>query len=165
MSSCVKVEVRDSVITDADYIAANMRQQDIDELAASGTRTPLQVLRESITDSIMCWTTLVNDRPAFVWGVVPMCMISGVGSIWMLGTDDLKLVRKQFIKYTPAYLEHILAAFPLIYNEVDTRNTVAIRWLKWLGFTFGDIRENPHSGVPFQYFEMRRIEPCASQLH
>jgi hypothetical protein len=80
---------------------------------------------------------------------------NGVGRIWLIGTDELvtKPLRSQFIRECPRYLAGMERMYKLLHNEIDERNTLHIRWLQWLGFTF--IRRIPEHGVqrlPFWEF-------------
>jgi hypothetical protein len=46
----------------------------------------------------------------------------------------------------------MLRDYPRLCNVVDVRNTVAIRWLKWLGFEF-NVPPAPHNGQLFLIFQ------------
>ena len=49
----------------------------------------------------------------------------------------------------------MLATYPLLRNYVDERNTMAIRWLEWLGFEILPVEPFGVEGLPFHPFEMR----------
>jgi hypothetical protein len=48
----------------------------------------------------------------------------------------------------------MLADYPVLRNYVDQRNTVSIRWLRWLGFRMGEPAVMGAARVPFVPFEM-----------
>jgi len=78
---------------------------------------------------------------------------NGVGRIWLSGTDELVTMKRQFIRESRRYLVGMESMYKLLHNEIDERNTLHIRWLQWLGFTF--IRRIPEHGVqrlPFLEF-------------
>lgn len=88
-----------------------------------------------------------------MFGCVPVDETSG--SVWLLGSDDLTQppLRKQFLAEGRVWLNQLHAFRPLLFNFVDARNTVHIRWLRWMGFTF--LRLHPEYGVerrPFWEF-------------
>lgn len=144
------------------YISTRLRRADLHELQAQSERTPAAILREGGMISLPSCTVVGNSgQPAGMFGVVPEG--SGVGRIWMLGTDELvaKPMRTQFIRESKNYLsglEHHFKIYKLLHNEIDERNTIHIRWLQWLGFTF--IRRIPEHGIhrlPFMEF----VKLCA----
>jgi len=49
-----------------------------------------------------------------------------------------------------------LAGYSHLENWVDARNTKAINWLRWLGFTVHDPVPFGVAGLPFHRFDMRR---------
>jgi len=83
-------------------------------------------------------------------GVVPNGLI---GSIWMVGTPDLKKISVSFLKNCQGVFKVLKNNFQLLHNYVDARNELHIRWLKWMGFTF--IKKHNHIGIeqlPFYEF-------------
>ena len=74
----------------------------------------------------------------------------------LLGTDamldDLQ-DQRTFLRQSKEVLRELHHQFILLFNEVDARNTVHIRWLRWMGFTF--VRYRPNYGTegrPFYEF-------------
>ncbi len=139
------------------WLANNIRRADRDEVAAEGGRGPLAALRDSLAASIAAWTGAVGDRPVCMFGVCPIDILGGIGSPWLLGTDEIKRYALSFLRLNKQYLPKMLELFPRLVNYVDVRNTVSIRWLKWLGFKL-DPEPVPYGiwGMPFYRFEMKR---------
>lgn len=143
--------VREYVPSDADEIAQQMRQADRDEVAAHSGSTPYDAVTRGMSLSeIRC--TIVR-----AWGHKPVGVfgVTEDGTIWCLGTDDLtrKPLVYQFMKECRRYVDLLHASYPLLHNVIDARNTVHIKWLRWMGFQF--IRRIPHFGVenkPFLEF-------------
>ncbi|MGL5918127.1 MAG: phage protein Gp13 family protein [Cetobacterium sp.] len=151
-------EVRDG---DIEFIAKHMRQADVMEVQATvgSVYSLLDALRQAVSYSaIAC--TVVGDNPAAVFGVAPVSDIEGV--IWLLGTDELtsKSLKREFLKQSRDYLDRLQEFRPLLFNYVDERNTLHIRWLKWVGCTF--IKRHEHYGHEQRPFlEFTRIKACA----
>jgi hypothetical protein len=84
-----------------------------------------------------------------------------VGQVWMVATDQLLDHQKEFLRYTHSFIDKLHDHYPLLFNWVDARNTVHLKWLKWSGFTFINYHEKwGPLGLPFYTFV--RIRPCAS---
>ena len=139
---------------DEQYIAACLRKADRQELSALSDRDPVEVLREGGMISRLCVTIIGNSGlGAGMCGVVDEG--NGVGKIWMLGTAELvsRPMQKQFLRESKLYLRGLERIYRLIHNTIDERNTVHIRWLRFMGFTF--IQRIPEHGIrrlPFWEF-------------
>ena len=147
--------------SDAEYIAQHLRTADLGEIQASAGADPLAAIRFCAAASgILC--TIVGQHPAAIYGVVPVDDITG--AVWLLGTDELTAppLRRQFLTESRAYLDRLHDFRPLLFNYVDERNTLHIRWLKWVGCTF----INRHEKYGFEqrpFLEFVRIKPpCVS---
>lgn len=134
-------------------IAANMRQADRDEVAASSGRSPLSALSYSFRHSRWCWVALIDGKPEVIFGVGDLNILGRVGAPWLLGSDAIWQHRKEFMRRSAWWRDQLLARYSVLRNVVDCRNSASIRWLGWLGFRFSqpfDLR-----GHPFMLFEMR----------
>lgn len=144
----------------ARHIAANMRDQDREEVKASSGLDPRTAVALSILMSTRAFA--VTDR-----GGVPVCLLGvaphplpGVGVAWLLGTDGLLKEALQIARGSRPLLEALHEDFDLLWNYVDERNTVSKRWLRWMGFLPLGVKETV-SGHPFRIFA--RSRPCATQ--
>jgi len=146
--------VRGCLDGDADYIASRLRTADRQEIAANSGLPPRDAIQRCTDASvILCTVVGCSGRPCAVFGVVPCGPITGC--IWLLGTDELVSppVRRQFIAEGRVWLDRLHDFRPLLFNFVDERNTLHIRWLKWVGCTF--INRHPtygHEARPFLEF-------------
>lgn len=146
-----------------EYIAANMRTDDVNEIWAQSMAKPLYSLQYAVRVSKLSWTIMIDDEPVALFGVGAASMINSIGSPWLLGTDKILTIKKPFLKGCPLYLKKMLNSFDTLQNVIDVRNKVSIRWLKWLGF---DILEPQPYGpfkMPFHVFKMQREKLCANQ--
>jgi hypothetical protein len=138
------------------WLASNMSEADRDECMASVGLGPYRALADSLERSVAAWTGMVDDsRPVCMFGVSPMDILGGVGSPWLLGTPEIRKHAKTFLRLNRQYVPRMLDLFPVLVNYVDARHTVAIRWLKRLGFLF-DPEPVAYGlwGLPFYRFEM-----------
>ena len=138
-------------------VAKDMREADVLEVSATGN-LPYESLTEGFNLSSRCWTGLVDNRPAAIFGVAPMSVLGGVGSPWLLGTDTCMKVKREFLTGSKPYVEQMLGLYPRLVNYVDVRNTASIRWLKWLGFEIHEPIPFGLSGELFHPFEMMRAQ-------
>jgi len=134
-----------------------MRQPDRAEVAAAAGMGPFRALSDSLQRSAAAWTGMVNDEPVCMFGVTPVDILGGVGSPWLLGTNEVERYAITFLRLNKGYVAKMLELFPHLQNYVDVRNGMSIRWLKWLGFRF-DPEPVPYGiwGLPFYRFHMQK---------
>lgn len=141
--------------TDAHAIelAPRMRAADIREIEAAIGVAPLQALRMSLTRSTEAWAGTVEGEVACIFGVGPLSLLGGEGCPWLLGSDLMARHAMAFARRNRAMVARWLATYPVLRNHVDARNTQAIRWLGWLGFTVKPPVPYGVSRLPFHPFE------------
>lgn len=136
-------------------VGNNIRQADYDEVKASCGLHPITAISEGVKMSTKSWTALYNGKPACIFGVTPVSIMTGTGCPWMLGTSDILKMKRKFLIKSKDVVKEMLEICPILINYVDTRNKVSIRWLRWLGFTVYDPEPYGLNGEPFHRFEMR----------
>ena len=119
-------------------IADSMRQADINEVWASDNHTPLQALMDGWEQSDYSSIAAYEDHPLVMFGLVKRDLLSGVGIIWMLGSNDALKYRRNFLTLTPLVIDEMLTICSRLTNMVHCKNRESVRWLKWLGFTLDD---------------------------
>jgi len=138
-------------------LAANLRQQDRDELDAGGHTDHERAIRESVKASDWTNTILIDGRVAAIFGVARFgTMLDPRGIPWALGTDLVPQNRRALARLARVYIRAMLRDYPHLVNAVHARNTVAVRWLKRSGFVFGPAHTLPN-GETFHTFEMRHV--------
>jgi hypothetical protein len=153
----VRIEVRPASFTDVDPIASRMREADKREVWAAGLMRPDQALAESLRSSRRAWTGLLEDRPVAMFGCASMARLTGSGSAWLLGTDDLAIIPMRFAKESRRWVGTMLEVFNPLVNWVDARNTASISWLEWLGADISPAAPWGALGLPFHRFEVRHV--------
>lgn len=136
-------------------IAANMRLDDVREIWAAGQRTPLVSLKMSVALG-RHKTIMLADKPVGMFGVTPLSCIGRHGSPWLLGTDELARHSRSFLKGCLRHFPEVTNGFEFLENYVDARNTVSIRWLKWLGFVIMEPEPYGPFKLPFHRFYMEK---------
>lgn len=138
-------------------IARRMRAADADECRAMAGLSPLDGLRSSMLRS-EAYTALVNGQPEAMFGTSDINVLAGIGSAWLLGTDEVTRHPKEFLRMSREWLAKPFTRYSVLRNVVSVENSASIRWLKWLGATFSDPIDV--GGKPFVLFELRK-ERCA----
>jgi hypothetical protein len=127
------------------YVAEYIRSADRAELTALG-RQPEQSLRDGARLSQLCFTIWMEGNPAAIFGA------TSEGAIWLLGTPAIERHTVWFLKNSQRWVNLLHSCSPVLWNWVDARNTVHIRWLRWLGFQFHDpvaLGVNGEMFIPF----------------
>jgi|SRR5580704_117825 hypothetical protein len=96
------------------------------------------------------WAGMVDGEIACLWGLAPPTFLSENAYLWLLTTDLVEEHKFLFIRYSQRYVEEMLKVYPRIVGHVETTNTQAIRWIRWLGAKIGE----PENG--FRPFTIRR---------
>ena len=142
---------------DAAELAANLRDQDAEELRAAGVLNAELAIADGIRRSPLCWTARVDGEIACVFGVAPFgTALDPRGVPWMLGTPLVPKHRRTLQQMTPGYIAQMLEAFPHLLNQVHAKNTVATRWLRKMGFVLQPPMPVGPYGELFHLFEMKR---------
>tara|TARA_E500000318_G_C3569670_1_gene217221 strand:+ start:14447 stop:14905 length:459 start_codon:yes stop_codon:yes gene_type:complete len=148
----MKVHVRQSTQDDVEYLCDNLRPEDREEVLAShgSTREALQV---GFDESEECWTITVKDTGEIA-GIYGLARYDeDVAVPWLLTTPAIKKVWLPFLRGSRKWVEEANQKYPLLTNAVDADYTVAINWLRFVGFTF--IKKHEKWGVgnkPFLEF-------------
>lgn len=114
-------------------LAPRLRAEDCREVWASHRQLPLEALLVSLRSSPLAWTCLLEDEPAFSWGVAGK-LGENTGRPWLLASPDLLRVRRDFLLLSRKYVELMQQRFPLLENYVHGANLLSRRWLAWCGF-------------------------------
>ena len=149
-----EVEIREVEEGDVAVLVRNMREHDIQEVNAATHMGLRNAVQTSVIMSTYSKTGLVNDELVCMWGVCPISLLSGSGSPWMLGTDLITEKQRIFLRRSKPWLDDIRKDYRYLENFVDARNTMSIKWLKWLGFEMDEAEPYGIHGEPFHKFTM-----------
>ena len=131
--------VRQAEEGDIAVIAADPRAEDVAELWACGRVTPEEAMRFGLRHGGgECWVGTVDGVPVCMFGAVPASLLSRAGVPWMVGADELDRHALALVRRSKPAISAMKAVYDSLANVVDARNTSAIRWLRWCGFTVAD---------------------------
>jgi len=137
-----------TTLEDIKYLAPRLRYEDKREILASVGTTPLDALTLSYYSSNLVFT-IVNPKnePVAIFGVGDAG--NGVGGIWLLATDNLKDIKFPFLKENKKVINFLNTKYKILWNFVDCRNSLHIKWLKWCGFKFINKQKRGVLNKPF----------------
>lgn len=137
-----------------DDLARNISPADRAEIEAFDY-TPYDAIESSVHGSIEAFAWEINGRVACLFGVCQSLDVLGPVHPWMLTTPLLRSDWRFFARSSKRVVEAWAERYPHMKNYVDARHTVAIHWLKWLGFVVSrDATLIGSKQVPFHAFEM-----------
>ncbi len=151
----MKYYARKASIHDALYLAPRLRPADADEVRASHGVAPREALLLCLQSASHAYSLMIDNKVVGMFGVSPV--EEGVGSPWMLCSDEAHRASAQFLRINQKWVDVLQSKYPLLMNYVDARNTKAIRWLRWCGFRLIALRPYGVEGRPF--YEFCRINP------
>jgi len=130
-----------------------MRKEDRDEVLAASGLSPHKALMNGYVLSTECFT-IIEQGSGLPLGMFGYRIIEKglLGTVWMLATDRLVEHRWSFLRGSRKRIDYMQSRVPLLYNTVDVRNDVHIKWLHWLGFRFVRVIKAGKAQLPFAEF-------------
>jgi hypothetical protein len=128
-----------------------MRDIDRRECLAMG-KSPKEALRMSLRDSLHALTAIdPGGKPLAMLGVYAVGMLSGTGSPWLLGRDEVFNYGRDLLILGPRLFSWWHETFDVLENLVSVENVKAIRLLnKWGAQVGGPV--HTYGGVDFTRF-------------
>ena len=147
-----KAYVRDAELKDVLVLSKTMRKQDREEIYASNCVSPLEALVLPFTiEGARNYSIMgIGDEGVIgMFGCTPS-LEKDYGCAWLLSSEILLKHRKQFLKECPYWVSTMGQGYDYLYNFVDRRNWVSLKWLQYLGFEAKEeFKEYGHSKIPF----------------
>ena len=129
---------------DAEFRASDPTMDPIDKIIRYIETVPMDV----------CKVVVEDDKIIAIFGLCKGC--SGAAGIWMVATDEIVKYQLSLIKYAKSLIAEWLEKYPVLLNRVDVRNTVHIKWLKWMGAEFWPECIYNELGYKFRAFKIRK---------
>lgn len=144
---------RPSCLEDINRLAPDVRQADRDEIMASHGLEPLPAIAFCMGSSEEC-NTMIDDNKDII-GIFGVANFKNIGVPWMLSSERIyqKKIARQFLIQSKQWIDSTMLRYSVLTNYVSQENTKAIKWLKYLGFSF--VRLDEQHGVgkkPFYEF-------------
>jgi len=148
--------IRLTVLEDIEYLAPRLRFEDKREMLSATGLTPYEGLLFSYQNSTTCFT-IVNSKniPVSIFGINQIN--NSLSSIWLMATDGLREIEKPFLKQNKELINFLAKKYKILWNFVDCRNELHIKWLKWCGFKF--LRKVNYGVLNQPFYEIIKI--CA----
>ena len=139
---------RATQLHDVCELAPNLRFEDKREVNTLG-KTSEQSLLTGYLLGRVCRSIINNyGQVVGMYGVVPAD--SKTGLVWMLGSDKLKKIKRPFLRESRTEVNGMNTLFPHLWNIIDSRNEMHLKWIKWCGFKI--IGERMVNNVKFYEF-------------
>jgi len=133
------VTYKKAILQDVVDIKDTIRDVDVREMYEFAGVSSEVGLTLSYIRSDLVWT-MFNDRNEIVGmiGVTPHDIYPHIGVPWMLCTNLVEERKTQIglLKGCKPHVGMMYDLYPTLTNFVHKDNYLAIRWLKWIGFTF-----------------------------
>lgn len=138
-------------------LKGRLRKEDQAESYAFWGHSADFAMEYGFKNSAKCWVGLWRGKPLACFGVGSEALLSDKGIPWLLGTEDVRKIKKQFLLKSRIYVKEMLQQFDYLENWVDVRNQCSIQWLKWCGFKFQGLPQRVgRNGELFYRFWLRR---------
>ena len=142
-----------STLEDIKYLAPRLRQEDKQEILAGSGLIPYYALLNGFQNSVIVFTIFnPKNKPIGIFGVDDVGNV--VGGIWLLATKDLATIKIAFLKQCREVVKVLNQKYKILWNYVDCRNEVHIKWLKWCGFKF--LRKTNYGVLQKPFYEFIR---------
>lgn len=148
----VEYTIQPATIIDAREMAPQMREVDVQELFDGWGSNPTEALVGSVERSLRAYTARADGEIVCMYGVGTEGLLAPAGKIWMLGTDLINKHKRQFLLKSAGQIGRLSRGYYFLENHCDKRNTLTVRWLRWLGFTIEDPKPYGINGKLFHHF-------------
>ncbi|GGD03447.1 hypothetical protein GTQ45_01985 [Pyruvatibacter mobilis] len=143
--------VRSAVLEDCHNLAPNLRPADAAELRAFAGYEPLEGLVESFKVSAQRYVIEHEGEVLTIFGASPSPHDPTCGLAWMMASTSLEDHSIWFLRNTYWMEKLVDDHYDWLFNFIDIRNEVHMKWLRWCGWEFGAVHENfGVEGRPFQ---------------
>jgi len=143
-----------TTLEDIKYLAPRLRQEDKQEILAGSGLTPYEALLIGFKNSVVVFTIFnPKNKPVGIFGINNYG--NDIGVIWLLATKDLAKIQIAFLKQCREVVKFLNTKYKILWNFVDCRNQLHIKWLRWCGFKF--IRKLNRGVLQKPFYEIIRI--------
>ncbi len=149
---------RKSIVEDVFNLAPRICEKDREEIWRSNGSKPVDSLCSGFYASDEVYTIVHNEVVKGMFGVNKSVINDRIGIPWMLSDGDFKGLEIKFLRTGKSWVDHLLSTnWDMLYNYVDVDNCEAIKWLKFLKFSF--VRIIPEFGyAKTSFVEFMRIK-------
>ena len=164
---------------EAAWISAHLRQADKEEITLATGLPYKWVLEKSVENSKIAFTVRKEkgSDPIALFGVADSGMVTAdlfggdeekallVGSIWMVGTDDLDRNKWSLAKEVSFWIDLLGKNYDVLTNVIWNNNFLYMKWLAHNGFKLRDaIQYGPADQTFYPFYRLTRGVSSASPL-
>jgi len=133
-------------------LLADLREADRLELESIRGWTAEQELKHAISTASKARTCMCDGKVLAIFG--DSAHDATYGLPWMVSSTWIETHRRAFLAECVDVVADMRTRHQVLINFADIRNTQAVRWLKWLGFTFLPAIPYGINNEPFYPFQM-----------
>lgn len=131
------MRLRIATLADAAALAPHVRPADAAEVLAATGRPTLEGVEDSLRTSEAAWALELDGELAALLGVAPGedSLLAGPSFhvAWMITAAAVDRHPAAFGRATRRIFRELLAVYPVLFQAIDARHLVALRWARWLG--------------------------------
>lgn len=155
-----------SDITNGDivHLSMFMRPADVTEVMLSHGHTPEEAVINAVRTSRHAYRVTANGSLICMFGVCDDRLAKGTGVPWMLSKPSVTKYPTHIMRIGLRTVKSWMREYDLLMNAVWAGNDTSIRWLKRIGFEFGDpVALGPQQAPFYAFFKARRVKACVNQ--
>jgi|TARA_Y100000310_G_scaffold171987_2_gene172106 hypothetical protein len=150
------IELVDSTVEHAQFLANHLRQEEILEVTAASRLSIYDTIMSSINRSVEVQTVLWDGDVIAIVGLQPHSVLSDKASPWLLTTEEVKRHPRELLRLSRQFLERWIQQYSLLENYIDSRYEPSLRWARKVGFTVEEPQPYGPYGEFFNRIEIRR---------
>ncbi|MDA9679090.1 hypothetical protein N9T79_00030 [Candidatus Pelagibacter sp.] len=143
------IEERNSIEEDCKLLIDDLRPDDFNEVVTMTKEHPLKPVVRGFKTAKLCRSIIKDGNFIAMYGVCPTESHT-VGSPFLLGTNRFLEIALPFARQCKDRVQEMQDLYPILWNFIDSRNAVHLRWIKWCGFKI--INKKKIEGIDFYEF-------------
>lgn len=158
------ISIRPANASDIALLCPQIREEDKTEILAATGNDVKTELEKAYRRQGPKWAAFnQNGDILALFGIAETTGLSRIGSPWLIGSKTIMQHKRAFLKTSKRFFPEMVKGHHFLINMVDSRNTLSIAWLRWLGFTIH--RPTPYGpfDMPFHKFEWNDIPEIPHQ--
>jgi hypothetical protein len=141
--------IRPSHHGDCLVVGSNLREREAMEIWGYDNSLPVEGVTKSFNKSVVSMTIEHDGHPIAMFGIM---LINGIATLWLMPTEDLNIIGRNFLRNTREWIEKMLEEYPTLVAYVDCRNDESVKWMRFVGGNGDGVVHMGISGMPFIKF-------------
>lgn len=115
----------------------HVSKQHLRELVSSRSGKDRQRFEECLSATHEAYVGAINNEAVCMWGLCPPTILSDRAYLWLYVFGNIEAHKFIFVRHSQRIIEDALKIYSTIYGVTERGNPSAVRWLRWLGASFG----------------------------